>query len=102
LPAGATGELLIGSPRPLAGLALQLAPPGAARLQLRGATLVGSRFLPSGGARFELDLRRPSARHRMWWSADDYWLYRVRFAVADETPREAVLELHPRYGGEDR
>ncbi len=73
----AKGELLIGSPRPLSALALDLSPPASANLEVRGATVASITLLPGGATRFALDLGRATASHRMWWSKASYSLYRI-------------------------
>jgi len=78
LPAGRTGELLLGSPRPLTAVRI-VAPPGAG-LRVAGAEAVA----PRQGRRAERAaaqvLRFAGARavHRMWWTDDPVYLYDLR------------------------
>ncbi len=92
LRATARGELLVGSPRRLAGLTLRLAPPGAAKLRLRGGSLRSTTLLPGGGSQFDLALGRATARHRMWWSEQEYYLYRLHLDFAPGLAPDSALD----------
>ena len=70
------GEILIGSEEALAALWLEIEPPAPVGLSVDGATL-GSPVLRDGRLRHRLELGRPTARHRMWWTFEDVWLYRL-------------------------
>jgi len=100
---GATAELLIGSPRPLTGLELTFAPPGVTRLEVHGAAVDETLFAPSGLTTFDLTLGQPRARHRMWWTKDDVYLYRLGFDLPPSAlnPQEKLrFRLRPEVGGE--
>lgn len=81
LAPGATGELLLGSPRPLAGLHLELAPTAGADLAVAGAEVAGRRPRPDGGLTLDLRFDGTRARHRMWWTDDDVHLYQLRLTA---------------------
>ena len=68
LAPGEPGDLLIGSPQPLAGIRLRK--PDGTTLQLRP---------------------KVRARHRMWWT-DDYYLYELKL---EARPEGAVFQLFP-------
>ncbi|HEX5718401.1 MAG TPA: hypothetical protein VF179_19725 [Thermoanaerobaculia bacterium] len=72
LAPGEPGDLLIGSPQPLAGI------------QLRQPDGTTGRLQP--GVR---------ARHRMWWT-DDYYLYELKL---ESRPEGAVFQLFPEWNG---
>jgi hypothetical protein len=76
-------ELLVGSNAPLDGLALELAP----GTRLGGVEGAGSELLGvgPGGAAYRLTPRL-TARHRMWWTDDDVWLYRLELDFAPVAP----------------
>ncbi|HEX6863333.1 MAG TPA: hypothetical protein VF414_10985, partial [Thermoanaerobaculia bacterium] len=72
LAPGEPGDLLVGSPQPLAGI--QLRKPDGTTLRLQP------------GVR---------ARHRMWWT-DDYYLYELKL---ESRPEGAVFQLFPEWNG---
>lgn len=72
LASGERGDLLIGSPQPLAGIQLRKPDGTTARLQ-----------------------PRVRARHRMWWT-DDYYLYELKL---ESRPEGAVFQLFPEWNG---
>lgn len=83
---GARAELLVGTPFPLDGLEVELEPPGLSRLDVDGGTVLETLFAPSGRTVFDVELRSPVARHRMWWDRERiYNLYRLSFDVPPET-----------------
>jgi hypothetical protein len=75
LAPGRSGELLVGSERPLAGLRIRLPPRGPAMLEVSGAEPVEAIRREDGGTtlRFRPRLR---AHHRMWWMKD-FYLYEI-------------------------
>jgi hypothetical protein len=79
-------EILVGSPRPLAALRLDQPPGAPAGLAVAGADLESPTPLP-GGLTTQV-LRHPdlAARHRMWWTADDVHLYRLRLTFPGPSP----------------
>jgi hypothetical protein len=70
--AGGPGDLLVGSPRPLAGVMVQTA--AGERLAVAG----GAPAPASGGTAWHLAFSHPRAVHRMWWTDDPFYLYQVR------------------------
>lgn len=76
LGTGEKAEVLLGSPQPLAGLVVDLAP-GSTDLVVtgaaRGTAVSGTTPLALGG---------PSAVHPMWWTWDAFYLYDLRLEVA--------------------
>ena len=85
-------ELLLGSPHPLAVLIVEPAP-GTPPLRFGGAEVLPS---PDGGGRAYRLAPRRVARHPMWWTADDYHLYRLRIESLGEAPAGTLrLRLSP-------
>jgi hypothetical protein len=74
-------ELLVGSPNPLPFLAVELDRNAPSRLQVGTLTLRPSVLRADGWEVFEVALRRPRAVHPMWWTADDFYLYDLRFRL---------------------
>ncbi len=78
---GATGELLVGSPRRLRLLRIEFAPPGPERVEVEGCSVEPAVLPSAGGSAFLLTPAAPRARHRMWWTDRPVWLYRWVIAV---------------------
>jgi hypothetical protein len=89
-------ELLVGSPRPLSSLVLVFAPQGApTRVEIDGGDPGPSAFAADGSSLFTVELGRPTARHRMWWTADDYYLYRLTLRAVGDDGDRASFRLEP-------
>ncbi len=75
------GQVLVGSPTPLARLQLETWGPGSEELEVTGgATVVDAEIL--GEVRvLDLELGRRRARHPMWWTWDPYYLYLLNLRV---------------------
>lgn len=89
------GELLIGSPAPLAGVEIETLPPASSSVSVSGASSTGS------GLRSTLRFGRPRAVHRMWWTDDAYYLYQLDLGLpAGALEREggAAFTLRPLAG----
>jgi hypothetical protein len=85
---GALGEVLVGSPVPLAALDLEVAVPAGTHVEVSGGRLrpLGE---TEGQRRFRVDLAGPRARHSMWWTWDEQYLYQLGLRV-EGAPGEAV------------
>ena len=79
LRAGSRAEILIGSPAPLLKVRIDFRPESPASLEVSGARLVTPPGGPAG--EFVVAFDRASARHPMWWTSDDYYLYRLRLKI---------------------
>ena len=90
-----TGEadLLVGSPRPLPFLAVELDRRAPTRLAASGRELRPSLLRPNGMEVFEVPLRRPRAVHPMWWTHDDYYLYALTFRLPGAREGPVSVEL---------
>ncbi|MCB1037400.1 MAG: hypothetical protein KDD47_26450, partial [Acidobacteria bacterium] len=92
------GTILVGSPHPLEKVDLEFSAPGPARLEVEGARL-GEVVLRPGGTLFQLRLAKPRARHRMWWTDDDVYLYQLTLELPKDDPAMAGgadFQLRPR------
>jgi hypothetical protein len=78
-----SGQILLGSPRPLDGVRVVLLPPVPGRLAISGAESVTSLPRPRGGAVHLLHFARPRAVHRMWWTRDAFYLYQLGLEGAE-------------------
>jgi hypothetical protein len=90
LAPGASGELLVGSERPLPGIRLRLPPKGPQTVKVGGAEVVQAIRRPDGGTTLRL---RPELRahHRMWWT-NDLYLYEIRL---EGRPEGLTFQLLP-------
>ena len=98
LAEGQAGSLLLGFPRALAAVRIEVAPPGVARLDIRGGEVGEITLRPDGGTSLQVQLAPPRARHRMWWMADDVHLYELHLAVPDDQPAVTgglVFRIYP-------
>lgn len=69
------GELLVGAAHRLEALHLEIAAPS---VRVGGARVTGEIDLGGGRHRFWLELDGPRARHPMWWTREDFYLYWLR------------------------
>ncbi|MCH9651630.1 MAG: hypothetical protein K0U98_25615 [Deltaproteobacteria bacterium] len=86
LEGGAEARLLLGFSRPLDTLLLDFRSPPPARLEVEGGDLGETAFLGDGTARFQIVLPKERARHRMWWTNNDVFLYTLSFHLPPDDP----------------
>lgn len=86
LEKGGEARLLLGFSRPLETVLLDFSSPAPARLELRGGELGETAFLGDGTTRFQIVLPKQRARHRMWWTNHDVFLYTLSFQVPRNDP----------------
>ena len=92
---GATGELLVGSPRPLDRLFVTCGPEAPVKLRAGEREFRPSLLRPDGSITFDLPLDGPRAVHPMWWTKDDYYLYELRLTLPGAPPVPISLRLEP-------
>jgi hypothetical protein len=92
---GEGGEILVGSPRPLAGLTFDLDARAPARLRVGGRELRPVLLRPDGSLAFDVPLGTPRAVHPMWWTKDDYYLYELSFSLPGAKAGPIGLEVLP-------
>jgi hypothetical protein len=78
LAAGERGQVLLGSPRPLA--AVRIVAPRESDLRVDGAETQAPRAARPGGRRQQqrVAFAHPRAVHRMWWTDEPVYLYSLR------------------------
>lgn len=86
-PGLGAGELLVGAHHPVDALHLEL---GADSVRVRGGEVSGGVDLGDGRRRFWLELDDLRARHPMWWTEEDFYLYWLRIEVEGHPPPEPV------------
>jgi hypothetical protein len=91
LQAGHPAEILVGRGAPLRALSIEAVAGAPVSLRVAGPGGV-VRLQPPLDARLELD--RPTARHRMWWSEAPFWLYRIELEA--EAAAATTVELRLR------
>jgi hypothetical protein len=74
-------EILVGSPDPLTGVALDFDREAPSRLRVGTAELRPTLLRSDGSISFDIALSRPRAVHPMWWTHDDFYLYEIRFEL---------------------
>lgn len=94
---GETLELLLGRETPIDSVAITfLGDAAPARIQaLEGGELGFSAFTPDGGTVFEITLAEPYARHRMWWTKDEWALYRLELTLPESFGQPVPFRLEP-------
>ncbi|HYN19546.1 MAG TPA: hypothetical protein VE078_01200 [Thermoanaerobaculia bacterium] len=90
LAPGRSGDLLVGSERPLSGIRLRLPPRGPDQVTVKGADRVEAIRRMDGGVTLRLRPRL-RAHHRMWWT-DDFYLYELRI---EGQPEGVTFRLLP-------
>jgi hypothetical protein len=98
LRAGATAELLLGRAKPLAEVHVEFAATGPTKIEVGGGRLGDAYFHPDGRTGFQVLLPSPTARHPMWWTDDDVYLYRLLItpkAASAAAAREQRFRILP-------
>jgi hypothetical protein len=95
LVGGEEGDLLVGSPRPLAALLMVFDPRATTHLEVNGRTYRPSLLRPNGTVVFRVDPGSPRAVHPMWWSRAPWYLYRVSLRMPGAPPVPIGLRLLP-------
>jgi len=95
LQSNSRGQLLVGSPTPLARLRLETWGLGSEGLEVTGgATAVEAENL--GEVRvLDLELGRRRARHPMWWTWDPFYLYQLSLRAGEIGESTVSLSLLP-------
>lgn len=88
------GRLLVGRGRPLDTLVLEIGA-GALPLEVSGARVVSEGPGAPGWARLRLELDGPRAVHPMWWTAEDFFLYRLVLYPREDPERSYPFTLTP-------
>jgi hypothetical protein len=93
LRAGADGEILVGSPSPLTRLRVEVSESEPVDLEIPTDHVEVERH--NGVTAYRVVLPRPSAKHPMWWTRDDVYLYRLPLRMGTETLSVVSFSLHP-------
>ncbi len=91
------GELLVGDGRPLAALDLVIEAP-ALPLRVTGGRVVARTPDRPGWERLRIELDGPRAVHPMWWTDDDFYLYRLTLDPQEDLDRTFAFRLRPAAG----
>jgi hypothetical protein len=90
LAPGRRAEILIGGAAPIAGVKIEALDDPATPLRASGpGTTAPSSASPTTTLRFE----RATARHPMWWTDDEFWLYHVTIESSAATGAPVPLRL---------
>ncbi len=98
-----TADLLLGSPKALRAILIELAPNAPSALEVTGGT-VGEKILrPDGGIAFFVTLSSPRAVHPMWWTPDPWRLYRFALRLpGGKGPIAFEIQPAEEVGGEEQ
>lgn len=96
-------EILLGSPKPLRTVLVDLAPNAPSTLEVHGGALGEKLLRPDGGIGYFVTLNGPRAVHPMWWTDDPWSLYRLSLRLPGGKGRIAFdLEPAEEVGGEEQ
>ncbi len=93
LDRGSRGALLVGSPQPLSEMYLQILQDPVETLQVVSGAETLSEATNARGRLFHLRLTGPRARHPMWWTWDDYYLYELALRSESTEPGRLTFTL---------
>ena len=79
-------DVLIGARTPLVGVGLK-----SPDRKLESVEFRDGGVQRDDSRNWSLELGRPTARHRMWWTSDEVWLYRIRLRVTGGTGPVSVV-----------
>ena len=94
LDAGSTGELLVGSSEPLQAITIDL-DTESADLEVIGSGELVPGAGEIGHRTLRVDLHRPRAKHRMWWTWDDVFLYQLKLRAGESDAERVAFSLNP-------
>jgi hypothetical protein len=97
LDPGQEGSLWLGSPVPVAALALELMPGGPSRAEVAGAEIARTVLSPDGGVSFVLDPGEPDRRHTVAWSSTPYAFYGLTVSFPDAAGERIGFSIEPRF-----
>ncbi|HYU33809.1 MAG TPA: hypothetical protein VEW48_16780 [Thermoanaerobaculia bacterium] len=89
------GEILVGSPQPIAGLYVRFGVEAPTHLEAGGEDLRPTIFHPDGGITFEVPLPHARAVHPMWWTWNDYYLYALDLRLPGAAAAPVELDIQP-------
>lgn len=92
---GSPGELLLGSPRPLKALDVELDKNAPSRLRAGENELRPIMLEPNGSVIFELRLSEPRAVHPLWWGKQDFYLYELNLQLPGAPAVPIAMRLWP-------
>lgn len=92
---GSPVELLVGAPRPLKALYVELDEHAPSRLQVGEKVLRPVLFKPNGYVLFEIAPGQERAQHPLWWSPYDYHLYKLDLRLPGAPAAPITLHLQP-------
>ncbi len=95
IDAQSRGEFLVGSSKPVSAIEIQVFGSEDATIDLlSGAKLVSEEF-NADGQQIGLKLGRPRAKHRMWWSWNDVFIYELEMRANGSLGERIAFVLSP-------
>jgi len=95
LDRGTCGELLVGSSKPLRAIDLQLLGEQDETIEVLDGASVALDESTSEGRHLRLDLGKPKARHPMWWTWNDVYIYELKLLSAGQVDKRLVFTMRP-------
>jgi hypothetical protein len=87
-------SLLVGRDRPVSAVALEI-DAAALPLEIGGGRVAGEGAGRAGWRRLHLELDRPRAVHPMWWTGEDFYLYRLTLDPREDLERTFAFTITP-------
>jgi hypothetical protein len=95
LAGSAPAHLLLGSPKRLKGLDVELDKNAPSHLSLGGNDLRPVLLEPNGSVVFEIAMGEPKAVHPLWWGPGDYYLYDLEMQLPGAKTVPIGLKMWP-------
>jgi len=92
---GSPVEMLLGSPKPLPALDVELDRNGPSRLLVGTSEIRPVLLEPSGSVVFEFPLGKARAVHPLWWGPGDYYLYELDLRLPGARTLPIGMRLWP-------
>jgi hypothetical protein len=92
---GSPVEMLLGSPKRLQAIDVELDRNAPSRLMVRENEIRPVLLEPNGSVVFEFPLGQPRAVHPLWWGPGDYYLYQLDLRIPGAPSRPIGMNLWP-------
>ncbi len=99
IDAQSRGEFLVGSSKPVSAIEIQVFGASDSTIGLLGGAKVVAEEFNTDGQQVSLELGRPRAKHRMWWSWNDVFIYELKMRSNGSPGERVAFVLSPTIEG---
>jgi hypothetical protein len=99
IDAQSRGEFLVGSSNPVSAIEIQVFGGSEATIDVLGGAKVVAEEFNADGQQVDLELGRPRAKHRMWWSWNDVFIYELKIRSNGSPGERVAFALSPTIEG---